>query len=137
VFKNTHKPEVTSVSVTKIWDDNNNEAGLRPASLRVRLSNGTNYTLNEANGWSVTVENLPKFVNGAEVQYTWSEQSVLGYTLTDVRTVGDTTIFTNSYRIEMPPTPDGKKSKGLHVIEDYGTPLGIEILINHVGDCYE
>jgi len=139
VFKNTHKPEVTSVSVTKIWDDNNNEAGLRPASLRVRLSNGANYTLNAANGWSVTVDNLPKYVNGAEVQYTWSEQSVLGYTLTDVRTVGDTTIFTNSYRMPLPPTEDGTPNTGtrLHILEDYGTPLGIEILINHVGDCYE
>ena len=139
VMKNTHKPEVTSVSVTKIWDDNKNEAGLRPASLRVRLSNGTNYTLNEANGWSVTVENLPKYVNGEEVRYTWSEQSVLGYTLTDVRTVGDTTIFTNSYRMLLPPTEDGTPNTGtrLHILEDYGTPLGIEILINHVGDCYE
>lgn len=139
VMKNTHKPEVTSVSVTKIWDDNRNEAGLRPASLRVRLSNGTNYTLNEANGWTVTVENLPKYVNGEEVRYTWSEQSVLGYTLTDVRTVGDTTIFTNSYRMPLPPTEDGTPNTGtrLHILEDYGTPLGIEILINHVGDCYE
>ena len=139
VLKNTHRPEMTTASVTKIWDDNNNEAGLRPASLRVRLSNGSTYILNEANHWSVTVENLPKYVDGEEVKYTWNEQSVLGYTQTDVRTVGNTTVFTNSYRTALPPTPDGKPPKGGHLvkIEDYATPLGIEILINHVGDCYE
>ena len=25
----------------------------------------------------------------------------------------------------------------LHSIEDYMTPLGVEILINHVGDCFD
>jgi hypothetical protein len=135
VLTNSHQADLVSVSVTKVWDDNNNEAGLRPTSLHVRLSNGSSYILNEANNWSVTVENLPKTVNGQEVRYTWSEQSVLGYTQTEVRTVGNTTVFVNSMRT--PGGDDKKKGTKLFLLEEYGTPLGNDILINHVGDCFD
>ncbi len=30
---NTHTPEQTSVSVTKVWDDNGNQDGICPASV--------------------------------------------------------------------------------------------------------
>ena len=146
VLTNTHIPEMVSTTVTKVWDDNDNAAGLRPATLRVTLSNGQNYTLSAANNWTVTVNNLPKYRNGALVNYSWSEQSVLGYTQANVVVTGDVTIFTNTYRMPLPPTtpttPDTPRTPTTPkddtiTIEDYATPLGIEVIINHVGDCFD
>ena len=145
VFTNRHQPDITSTSVTKVWDDNNNSMGLRPATLRVTLSpGGRSYTLSDANNWTVTVENLPKFYNGQEITYTWSEQTVLGYT-SDVRVVDNVTVFTNHYRITPPGPPEEPGQPGrprlpgtpVYVFEDYNTPLGVEVIINHVGDCFD
>ena len=144
VLRNTHTPDLTSVSVTKVWDDNNDSAGLRPATLRVTLSNGRSYTLSEANNWTVTVDNLPKYFNGQEIRYTWTEQTVLGYT-SDVRVVDNVTVFTNHYRITPPEPPEQPGQPGrprvpgtpVYVFEDYNTPLGVEVVINHVGDCFD
>ena len=32
LIRNVYKPETTSVTVRKVWDDHNNEAGMRPVS---------------------------------------------------------------------------------------------------------
>ena len=65
------EPETTSVSVKKVWDDANNQDGKRPDSITVTLSNGTEFTLNEANDWTATVEDLPMYDGGKEISYTW------------------------------------------------------------------
>ena len=57
-----------------MWNDANNQDGKRPTALKVTLSNGTEVTLNEANGWTAKVENLPKYANGVEIEYTWTEK---------------------------------------------------------------
>ncbi len=93
---NTHVPAVTSQTVTKVWDDGDNQDGRRPDSLRVTLSNGTEVILNEGNGWTATVPGLPVFNNGVPVEYTWSEEDVEGYRLTDTVTEGTTTTLTNA-----------------------------------------
>ena len=95
------------------------------------LSNGTSYALSEANNWTVTVYNLPKYFKGEEIRYTWSEQTVPGYKQTGVAVDGDTTTFTNTYTL--PPTPGTPPVP----IDEYGTPLGIDVIINHVGDCFD
>ncbi len=51
---NTYAPEETSVSVRKVWDDNSNQDGIRPASVTVQLyadgkANGAPVDLNAAN----------------------------------------------------------------------------------------
>ena len=125
-----------TTTVHKNWDDSNNAAGFRPAKLRVTLSNGTSYILSKDNGWTVTVNNLPKYRNGVEIKYTWSEQSVLGYTQTKVVTDGNVTTFTNTFNIIPPPGSDRPGNK-LTLIEDNQTALGIDVVINHVGDCFE
>ena len=76
------------------------------------------------------------------MDYTWSEQEVLGYTQTSVIITDDMTVFTNTYRHRPPPPPDtpvppNVPGEPLIEIEDYGTPLGIEVIINHVGDCFD
>ena len=80
---NTHIPEVTSISGTKTWDDNDNQDGKRPDSITVRLlANGKevdNKTVTEGNGWKYSFTNLPKYENGQAIVYTVTEDSVENY----------------------------------------------------------
>ena len=43
---NTYTPEKVNVSINKVWDDADNQDGIRPDSIKVTLSNGTEVTLN-------------------------------------------------------------------------------------------
>ena len=70
---NSYTPEETEATVKKVWKDSNNQDGKRPESLTVTLSNGETVTLNAANGWEATVDNLPKYANGQPITYTWTE----------------------------------------------------------------
>jgi len=142
---NDYQPEVTSVSVSKVWDDNNNEQNLRPDSIAMSLSDGQKVVkvvvLSEANGWTATVNNLPTVVNGQNAIYAWNEQQVLSYTLEGVTQQGNLMIFTNRVweRPENPTAGRRPKTRGntWYVFEDYDTPLGVEVMINHVGDCFD
>ncbi len=100
---NSYAPELTSATVKKVWDDDGDRDGKRPDELKVRLSNGDEYTLNAANGWTATATGLPKYVDGSEVVYTWTELTEglpEGYTLTDTSVNGTVTTITNSYAPE-------------------------------------
>ena len=125
---NTYTPELTTVSVVKIWDDDNDAAGMRPKNLIVTLSNGTRVTLNEENGWFATVTNLPKYVNGQLAVYTWKEQEVLGYALAGSVTHNGVTVLTNEYRGRKEPPEE---------FWNVDWRFGTEVTINHVGDCYD
>lgn len=87
---NTHIPEMISKTVTKTWKDNENQDGIRPASVTVTLT-GSNAvsktaTLNEDNGWTATFENLPKRDNGNIVAYNVKESDTAGYEASVVKT---------------------------------------------------
>ena len=91
----------TEATVKKVWDDANNQDGIRPASLTVVLSNGTEVTLNEENGWEYTVGYLQKYSNGQEIEYTWSEKDIPdGYVLSGNSKNGTITTLTNSHTTE-------------------------------------
>ena len=92
---NRYNPPLRSVSVRKVWDDNDNEIPIRPKSIRMTLNNGTSVLLNAANGWSATVSDLPAIVNGEPAQYVWIEQEVPGYRQTGKSVNGEVTTFTN------------------------------------------
>lgn len=87
VITNSHTPSKTKVQVTKKWDDANNQDGLRPASITVRLYKDgapTDQTLelSEANQWHGTFENLDVNAAGKALNYTVKEENVPeGYTL--------------------------------------------------------
>ena len=90
---------------------------------------------------AATITDLPVYYNGVKIEYTWTEQQVIGYTQTDVTTTGDLTVFTNALW-ERPPLEEGKKApklagETLMIFEEYDTPLGVEVTINHVGDCFD
>lgn len=139
---NTYTPEVTSASVAKIWDDNDDALEIRPASIAVTLRpTGEIYVLNYANGWSLSLNDLPTRINGEPVTYSWSEQEAVGYVNTDTLVSGSATTFVNRAP-EIPEIPENQPKPtvpgGAWVIfEEYETALGGEILINHVGDCFD
>ena len=97
---NSYTPEETSATVKKVWDDAENQDGIRPASLVVTLSDGQTVTLSEGNGWEATVTGLPKYESGQEITYTWTEASIEGYELTNTSTEGTVTTLTNKHTPE-------------------------------------
>ncbi len=139
---NTYQPEVTSASVRKEWDDNDNAQQIRPTSLAVTLQPvGQVYVLTAENGWTVKVDNLPTRINGQEVSYSWTEQETVGYVRDSVTTDGSVTTFRNRI-VRIPPPPQGSKtprkpSTDIAIFEEYQTALGVDVMINHVGDCFD
>ena len=138
---NTYQPETTSVSVIKIWNDKDNARKIRPTSIAVTLLPTKQvFVLSEANGWSVVVEGLPTRINGKPVTYSWKEQEVAGYT-SKASVSGTVTTITNTIPGK-PKIPDGEKKPktpgdSWDNFDDYDTALGGQLLINHVGDCFD
>ena len=110
-------------SVTKVWDDNNNQDGIRPEEVKVQLyadgqAVGTAITLNEANQWKHTFSDLAKYANGKEIAYTVKEVDVAnGYTdKVEIGNDGNYTV-TNTHTVKIPssdesstPSQSNKKS---------------------------
>ena len=100
---NTHTPEVVNATIRKTWNDAENQDGVRPIEIKVDLEKNGQFmrtvSLNTANGWETTVEDLPKYTAGVENIYTWAEQEdglPEGYELTGDVTVGEVTTLTNT-----------------------------------------
>ena len=86
---NKHEPETTSLGVNKVWNDADNQDGIRPDSITVHLvKNGvkTNQsaTLSVANNWSNANAfiKLPVYENGMKITYGVQEDVPSGYTVT-------------------------------------------------------
>ena len=131
-----------NLTVRKEWNDDNNAQGLRPQSITVTLiANGIGVrtvTLTAADGWSATVEDLPVSYGGAAIAYTWTEAAVPDYAMESMTTVDGVTVFRN--RVTRVPEDHRRPrvpTQGWHVIPEYDTALGLGILINHVGDCFD
>ncbi|MBR1780965.1 MAG: Cna B-type domain-containing protein, partial [Oscillospiraceae bacterium] len=82
---NTHAPGKTSLSVTKAWDDQNDQDGIRPQSVTIHLladgvDTGMTLELSEANRWTGVFSDLDEYKNGVKIVYTVAEPAVDGYT---------------------------------------------------------
>lgn len=84
---NSYKTQTVDISGTKVWSDQNNQAGVRPDNITIRLwKNGTEVRSTTISGakdaatWSYSFTGLPKYENGKEITYTVTEDSVAGYT---------------------------------------------------------
>ena len=81
---NSRTPEVTEVTVKKVWDDKENKDGLRPDKVTVRLlADGqevASQELSAATDWKTAFTNLPVYKAGKKIVYTLTEDSVAGYT---------------------------------------------------------
>ena len=105
VLTNTHTPSTVDIPVTKIWVDNDNQDGLRPAKITVKLlANGGEVArkdITSETDWKDTFTGLPKFKDGKEIVYTLQEEKVENYspsidqesyTITNTHTPGKTTL---------------------------------------------
>ena len=103
VISNTHTPSKTKVQVTKKWEDGNNQDGLRPATITVKLYKdgvATDQTLelSEANQWQGTFENLDEKAAGKAIHYTVKEENVPeGYAVTEESKEKGDVVLTNTH----------------------------------------
>ncbi len=147
VITNKHTPEVTSATVIKVWDDNEDNDGMRPEVLVVSFdADNSVHTLSADNNWSVTIPNLPKYENGEEIQYTWSEVSVPdGYELTGNETENNVTTLTNKHTPETTTSTvikvwdddednDGMRPESLDVVLKDGNTTVAEETLNDAND---
>lgn len=106
VLTNTHEPEtIAEISVTKVWDDKDNQDGIRPNSITVSLlANGkavdSKVVAVAADGsWSCIFENLPKYAAGKEIVYTVTDD-VEGYEASCSGSVAEGLVLTNKHEVE-------------------------------------
>ena len=82
---NTHETAAVDIPVEKIWEDEENQDGLRTASAVVILS-GSDGSVREAelsaeNGWNYVFQELPVYWNkGVRIIYSLQEKEIDGYT---------------------------------------------------------
>ena len=103
--------ENTSIPVKKVWSDENNRDGLRPASVTVYLladgQRTEQATLNADNGWAHTFADQPIKKDGREIVYTVEEAAVTGYTASIAGDAAAGYTITNAHvpeRINIPVT---------------------------------
>ena len=114
---NTYKPGKTSVSVAKSWQDNNDQDGIRPNAITVKLladgkDTGKTLTLNETNNWSGSFTDLAKYKDGEEISYTVEEVSAEGYETVIEGNATEGYIITNSH------TPEATEVSGSKTWDD-------------------
>lgn len=80
---NTYIPEKVTVTVTKKWEDNENEKGKRPEKIIVNLladeSIIDTQEITATNNWTYTFQELDKYKNGAIISYTVTEEPITDY----------------------------------------------------------
>ena len=99
--------------------------------------------LSDENEWIAILE-VPIYDNhGREITYEWREVEVPGYHVESTYDIDVVTTITNRI-FELPNVPEDQpqpvnvgKYTQLIDIDEYGTALGGEILINHAGDCFD
>ena len=142
VVTNTYDPQIIEKTVTKVWNDNNNQDGKRAEYGVTLKKNGEVYgeevKLN-AETLTYTWTNLPKYENGEEIVYTVEETTVPeGYT---VAYSEDTFVVTNTYNpetIEKTVTKvwddnnnqDGKRTEYGVTLKKNGKVYGEEVKLN-------
>ena len=114
---NEHTPEKIAVKGHKIWKDEENKDGIRPASITVKLladgkETGQTATVSETSGWTYEFTGLDRYQEGKEIPYTVEEVNVPdGYTASV-----EGYNITNTHTPEKPtpgkPNEPGKPKKG-------------------------
>ena len=141
---NTHTPEVVDVFGEKVWDDANNQDGLRPASIKVNLlSDGSKIderTITEQDEWKFSFEGLPKYKivegeGGNEIEYTVTEEFTTNpegqYTTVINGSVEEGFTITNTH------TPELTRLDGMKIWDDANDQDGIRpaaIVVNLLED---
>ena len=97
---NTHIPEITLRNISVVWEDNNDQDGLRPDTVSVKLKGNDKFIdsseLNEDVEWKHSFTKLPVRENGNEITYTAEENEIPGYT-TSIEKTDTGYVFTNTH----------------------------------------
>ena len=115
---NSYTPGKTSVTVTKAWDDANNQDGLRPEKVKVQLYAdgkplGQAVTLTAEENWTHTWSELPEKKAGKTIEYTVQEiGEVKGYTATVTGTAKE------GYTVKNSHTPETTEVGGTKIWDD-------------------
>lgn len=117
---NTYSPGKTSATVTKHWNDNNNQDGIRPNNIKIQLyANNKKYNepieLNQSSQWTYTWESLAATdENGREINYSIKEINIpKGYTATITGENKGNLLITNSREIIVKNEEKKKPSENL------------------------
>ncbi len=135
---NNHTPEVTELNVTKVWDDNDDQDGIRPVSVIVELyADGVKVnetTLSADNDWKFTFPNLPVNKDGKVIVYTIVEVPVEGYTVNITNaTAYDWTVTNNHTHINIPNMTVQKIANDNLVY--VGNTTSFTIVVTNNGEC--
>src|SRR5699024_3671633 len=86
VITNSYTPESIEIPVQKVWEDKDNQDGVRPERVEVNLlADGEKIKeahITETTDWQHVFTDLPKYKSGQEIVYTLNENHVEGYSLT-------------------------------------------------------
>ena len=127
-----YQPELIQQSVKIVWDDENNRDQKRPDSVWVKLTcEAGKWTrtvlLNEANGWTATVTEMPAFFGRKPAEYSVVCQSVIGYQEENRATEDKMTTITLKLWTRPGSPSQGDKPRTapdtIYVFEEYDTPL--------------
>ncbi len=86
---NIHDPELVDVKGSKTWDDNDDQDGERPSTIKINLvtdgtvTNSLDVSADENGDWTWAFTDLYKYRDhGVEIQYAITENSVTNYSTT-------------------------------------------------------
>lgn len=145
VVTNVHKPETVELSGKKIWDDANNQDGVRPETITIRLlADGVEKDrkeVTESDHWSWKFSDLPKYRGGVEIKYTITEDAVAeytsdieGYDVTNKHTPGKTSVTVTKVWDDK-DDQDGVRADSvtIHLLAD-GVDTGKTLVLNASND---
>ena len=153
---NEHKPETTSISGTKTWDDDDDRDRVRPTQIIVNLlADGQKVdekivTVGEDGNWSWSFDNLPKYKNvndkGVLIQYTVTENPVKdysteikgsatdGFEIINTHTPGKTSISVEKVWVDS-DNQDGKRPASIQVqLYADGEPSGATVTLDETNE---
>jgi hypothetical protein len=102
---NSHTPAKTSLTVSKTWSDANDQDGIRPEEVTIKLladGEPTDKTLilNSTNAWTDSFIDLDEYAAGEKINYTVEEVSIAGYSREITGSMENGFIITNSHTPE-------------------------------------
>ncbi len=132
VVTNSYTPETTSISVEKVWNDKNNQDGVRPASIKVKLymkildnniavANKEPLELNASTFWKAEFKDLPKYAKGIEIKYIVKE----------VNEQADATIKGTEYKVAYDDPIINENGKYIKITNSY-TPKTTSVSVEKV-----
>ena len=111
---NHHTPETVSYTVSKVWNDQNNNDRIRPENITVRLlADGKEIAvqvIDEASNWTYSFTDLAKYRDGGiAINYEIVEDEVKGYTTTIEKSVSE--VNTNTTNVVITNTHENEKNE--------------------------